>query len=88
MWRILVFLTGGLGLFLVLILIIFIGFSNVSWQGIVCGGVGAFVGYLFYQAFNSDKVRRERRKRKAAKRREKQKRIQKAQMKKENAENP
>lgn len=87
MWRIFVFLTGGLGLFLVLFLIIFIGISVSSWQAWAFGGLFALVAYLILNEYPKNKKWRERRKRKAAKRREKQKRIQKALMKKANAEN-
>ena len=79
MWRILVLLTGSLGLFLVLFLIIYIGISVSKWQAWVFGGACGLLFYLIAKVCSSDKVRRERRRRKAAKRRAKLERIKKAQ---------
>lgn len=46
MWRILVFLTGGLGLFLVIILVMVIGFSETPWQAFVFAGIFGFIAYF------------------------------------------
>lgn len=87
MWRILVFLTGSLGLFLVLFLIIFIGFSESSWQAWACGGACALFVYFIICASKYDYVKRERKLRKDAKRKAKLERIKKAQMEKKRLRN-
>lgn len=61
MWRILVFLTGGIGLFLVAILIMVIGFSETPWQAFVFGGIFAFIAYLIAKEYKKGQGERNRR---------------------------
>ena len=62
MWRILVLLTGGLGLYLVLLLVVVVGFSVVPWQGLVFGAISALIGVAMYKSIqksNQKKIMRE-----------------------------
>ena len=61
MWRILVFLTGGLGLFLVAILIMAIGFSETPWQAVVFGGICGLIFYFIAREYKKGQGDRNRR---------------------------
>ena len=50
-----VFLSGGLGLFLVACFIAVVGFSLISWHGWIFSAIGGLVGVLLYKAFNGKK---------------------------------
>lgn len=61
MWRILVFLTGGLGLFLVAILVMVIGFSETPWQAFVFAGIFGLIVYFIAREYKKEQGERNRR---------------------------
>ena len=83
MWRILVLLTGGLGLYAVLFLIIAIGISVSSWQQWLFGGIFGLLFYLIVWGLSNNKKRSARKWRKMEKRKAKLERKKKALQKRE-----
>lgn len=85
MWRILVFLTGSLGLYVVLLIIIAIGISVSSWKAWLFSGAFGLLFYCIGKSLSEGNKRSARRLRKIEKRKAKLERIKKAQMKREKA---